>query len=105
MKVQIELKALLHRTNKNWHEGKHSLQPWWEYFLGVLRHAYRLFQKRVGLIAEARGSKTALILDILQHFQGADGKIDGDIYEQKLKKRQQEIISLMANHVDADKAA
>lgn len=37
-----------------------------------------------------------------------DGKIDGDIYEQKLneyKKRQQEIISLMANHVDADKAS
>lgn len=37
-----------------------------------------------------------------------DGKIDGDIYEQKLneyKKRQQEIISLMANHIDADKAS
>ena len=37
-----------------------------------------------------------------------DGKIDGDIYEQKLneyKKRQQEIISLMATHVDADKAS
>ena len=25
---------------------------------------------RVGLIAETRGSKTALILDILEHFQG-----------------------------------
>ena len=37
-----------------------------------------------------------------------DGKIDGEIYEQKLnqyKKRQQEIISLMATHVDADKAS
>ena len=37
-----------------------------------------------------------------------DGKIDADIYEQKLneyKKRQQEIVSLMANHVDADKAS
>lgn len=37
-----------------------------------------------------------------------DGKIDGDIYEQKLneyKKRQQEIVSLMATHVDADKAS
>jgi hypothetical protein len=32
---------------------------------------------------------------------------DGDIYEQKLneyKKQQQEIIILMATHVDADKA-
>lgn len=37
-----------------------------------------------------------------------DGKIDGEIYEHKLneyKKRQQEIISLMATHVDADKAS
>lgn len=37
-----------------------------------------------------------------------DGKIDGDIYEKKLneyKKRQQEITSLMAAHVDADKAS
>lgn len=37
-----------------------------------------------------------------------DGKIDGDTYEQKLneyKKRQQEIVSLMVNHVDADKAS
>jgi Fic family protein len=60
----------LQKSSKNWHGGKHSLQPWWEYFLGVLRHAYRLFEKRVGLIAETRGSKTALILDILSHFQG-----------------------------------
>ena len=37
-----------------------------------------------------------------------DGKIDGDIYEQKLneyKKRQQEITFLTAAHVDADKAS
>ena len=60
----------LQKSSKNWHEGKHSLQPWWEYFLGTLRHAYRLFEKRVGLIAETRGSKTALVLDIISHFQG-----------------------------------
>jgi site-specific DNA recombinase len=37
-----------------------------------------------------------------------DGKIDGDIYEQKLKEyktRQLELTSLMAAHVDADKAS
>jgi site-specific DNA recombinase len=37
-----------------------------------------------------------------------DGKIDGDIYEKKLneyKKRQQEITSLIAAHVDADKVS
>ena len=60
----------LQKSSKNWHEGKHTLQPWWEYFLGVLRYAYRLFEKGVGLIAETRGSKMALILDVLSHFQG-----------------------------------
>lgn len=60
----------LQKSSKNWHEGKHSLQSWWEYFLGTLRHAYRLFEKRVGLIAETRGSKTALVLDMVSHFQG-----------------------------------
>ena len=37
-----------------------------------------------------------------------DGKIDGEIYEQKLteyKKWRQEIVSLMATHVGADKAS
>lgn len=58
------------KSSKGWHEGKHTLQPWWEYFLGTLRHAYRLFEKRVGLIAETKGSKTALVLDVLEHFQG-----------------------------------
>lgn len=60
----------LQKSSQNWHEGKHSLQPWWEYFLGTLRHAYRLFEKRVGLIAETKGSKTALVLDTLEQFRG-----------------------------------
>lgn len=46
------------------------MQPWWEYFLGTLRHAYNLFEKRAGLIAETKGSKTALILDTLEQFRG-----------------------------------
>ncbi|KAF3362675.1 hypothetical protein PHSC3_000914 [Chlamydiales bacterium STE3] len=58
------------RSSKDWRGGKHSLQPWWEYFLGVLRHAHRLFEKRVGLIAETRGSRTKGVLGILEHFQG-----------------------------------
>jgi Fic family protein len=58
------------KSSQNWYEGKHTLQPWWEYFLGVLLQAYRLFEKRAGLIAETKGSKTALVLSVLQQFQG-----------------------------------
>jgi len=60
----------LQKSSQNWHEGKHTLQPWWEYFLATLRHAYSQFEKRAGLIAEIKGSKTALILDTLEHFRG-----------------------------------
>jgi len=60
----------LRKSSQDWHEGNHSLQPWWEYFLGTLRHAYRLFEKRAGLIAETKGSKTALVLDTLEQFRG-----------------------------------
>jgi len=60
----------LQKSSKGWHEGKHSLQPWWEYFLGTLLRAYRLFEKRVGLITEKKGSKTALVLDTLEQFRG-----------------------------------
>jgi hypothetical protein len=58
----------------------------------------------------ARAFASVQIPSILRKVSDShlDGKIDSDIYEQKLneyKKRQQEIISLMATHVDADKAS
>ena len=39
----------LQASSQNWHEGQHSLIPWWEYFVGVmLVKAYREFENRVG---------------------------------------------------------
>ena len=33
--------------SQGWHEGRHSLIPWWEYFLGVMMlGCYREFEKR-----------------------------------------------------------
>lgn len=60
----------LQKSSQGWHEGEHSLQPWWEYFLSTLKHAYSLFEKRAGLITETKGSKTALVLDTLAQFRG-----------------------------------
>jgi Fic family protein len=44
----------LYQSSKGWHEGQHSLLPWWEYFLGVmLLSAYKEFEQRVGLVSTA----------------------------------------------------
>lgn len=60
----------LHQSSQKWHEGSHTLAPWWEYFLGVMLSAYREFERRVGLITTARGSKTAMVLDVIRNMHG-----------------------------------
>lgn len=67
----------LYRSSQGWHEGAHSLVPWWEYFLGVmLRSAYREFERRVGIATTSRGAKRDMIIDAVrrlpEHFQFAD---------------------------------
>lgn len=67
----------LYRSSQGWHEGAHSLVPWWEYFLGVmLRSAYAEFERRVGVVTTSRGAKRQMIVDAVQRlpdeFQFAD---------------------------------
>jgi Fic family protein len=59
----------LYQSSQGWHEGRHSLLPWWNYFLGVmLLAAYREFEERVGLVQTARGAKGALVLSALKQM-------------------------------------
>jgi len=61
----------LYRSSQRWHQARHDLTPWLEYFLGVmLVGAYQEFERRVGLVTTGRGSKTALVLDMLGHMTG-----------------------------------
>lgn len=60
----------LNKSSQGWHEGKHNLISWWEYFLGILLKAYREFENRVGLISSARGGKTAIVLDVIKNIKG-----------------------------------
>jgi CRP-like cAMP-binding protein len=54
----------LYASSQRWHEGQHSLIPWWEYFVGVmLVKAYREFEQRVGVTAAKRGAKRDMIRD------------------------------------------
>lgn len=53
----------LFKSSQGWHEGKHDIIPWLEYFLGILVAAYKEFEQRVGLLTVARGAKTEMVLD------------------------------------------
>jgi hypothetical protein len=48
----------LYASSQGWHDARHSLVPWREYFVGVmLVTAYRQFEERVGVTAARRGAK------------------------------------------------
>jgi hypothetical protein len=59
----------LYTSSQGWHEAEHAILPWWEYFLGVMLFgSYQEFERRVGLFTASRGSKTAMIVDAIEHF-------------------------------------
>ena len=67
----------LYASSQKWHHGKHSLGPWWEYFLGVmLLTAYREFQKRAGKLTTTRGAKTATVLDAIERLPNGFRMVD-----------------------------
>jgi Fic family protein len=54
--------AVLQVSSTGWHEGKHDLLPWLNYFLAIVRRAYVQFEERAGQIKSPRGAKTELVL-------------------------------------------
>jgi len=51
----------LEASSQGWHEGKHDVYPWLNYFWGVLIRAYKELEERVGTIRTGKGSKTEQI--------------------------------------------
>ena len=52
----------LEASSRGWHEGRHTLLPWWEYLLGVVvLDAYRTLDERVGGITSRRGAKRQMV--------------------------------------------
>jgi Fic family protein len=59
----------LRASSQRWHEARHSLVPWWEYFVGVmLVSAYREFEDRVGVTSARRGAKRDMIRDAVRRL-------------------------------------
>ena len=50
----------LKRSSVGWHTGGHDSSPWWNYFLSVIKEAYKELKTRVEL-SSSGDSKTALI--------------------------------------------
>ncbi|MBM4252792.1 MAG: Fic family protein [Deltaproteobacteria bacterium] len=59
----------LYKSSQGWHDGKHDLTPWLEYFLGVmLLTAYREFENRVGSVETAKGAKAAIVIAAIERL-------------------------------------
>ena len=70
----------LELCSKNWHAGKHDVNPWMNYFWGALLRAYREFEERVGIVSTNKGSKTELIRNTISRKIGpfSIGAIESD---------------------------
>ena len=68
--------AVLQASSTHWHEGKHDLLPWLNYFLAILRRAYVHFEERAGQVKTPRGAKTALIESAVLGVVGEFGLAD-----------------------------
>lgn len=55
-----EYYRVLEQCSRKWHEGRNEIVPWWNYFLGALRRAYKEFEEQVES-AETRTAKGDLI--------------------------------------------
>ena len=47
----------LYRSSQRWHEGEHDPAPWLNFFLGVLRSAYRELDTRAAELTLRRGAR------------------------------------------------
>jgi len=66
---------VLERCSQGWHDGTNEIVPWWNYFLGTVRRAYREFEQKIEAM-DSRPTKSDLIrqtvLEMVGEFTLAD---------------------------------
>jgi len=60
----------LNKSSQKWHEAKHDVMPWFNYFLGTVLAAYKEFEERAEQIKPARGAKTQMITQAIEKQVG-----------------------------------
>jgi Fic family protein len=60
----------LNKSSQKWHEAKHDVIPWFNYFLGTVLAAYKEFEERAGNIKPGRGTKTQIVTQAIERQIG-----------------------------------
>jgi Fic family protein len=61
----------LEQSSHGWHQAKHDPWHYINYLLSILRQVYREFEQRIEQTKLSRGSKTDLIVNVIDRFTGA----------------------------------
>lgn len=61
----------LNKSSQEWHESKHDVFPWINYFLGTILAAYKEFENRAKHSSPAKGVKTEIIISEIKK-QGSE---------------------------------
>lgn len=56
----------LNKSSQGWHQAKHDIFPWFNYFLGTILAAYKEFETRAGNIKPSRGAKTDIVRRLIE---------------------------------------
>lgn len=56
----------LNKSSQKWHEARHDVMPWINYFLGTVLRMYKEFEERAGNIKPARGTKTQIVIQAIE---------------------------------------
>jgi Fic family protein len=60
----------LNKSSQRWHEAKHNIFPWFNYFLGTVLGAYKEFEERAGNVKLIRGAKTENVTKFIEGQHG-----------------------------------
>ncbi|GIM48534.1 cell division protein Fic [Collibacillus ludicampi] len=56
-------------SSQGWHEGKHNIKPWLDYFLMMILNAYKRFEERAGIVtSDKRGWKQERVRTVVEHM-------------------------------------
>lgn len=61
---------MLNKSSQGWHEAKHDVIPWFNYFLGIVLETYKEFEERAGSVKPSRGAKTEIIIKAAESQHG-----------------------------------
>ena len=51
----------LNKSSQKWHEARHNIFAWFNYFMGIVLGAYKEFEERAGSIKPRKGAKAEIV--------------------------------------------